>query len=243
MASTEEHPGDPRPDAGNWAELSKDARYREAVVELLGALAYGELSAFERLAEDARSAPDLAAKAQLAALAAAEFGHFRQLRDRLTEIGSDPTEAMQPFAAALDEFHRQTAPADWLESLVKAFVGDSIATDFYREIAERLDDDTRTLVLETLGDTGHAAFAADTVRAAIEEDPKQAGRLALWGRRLMGEALSQAQRVIAQRDALSALLAGGLLAERGLDLPEMARLFARITEEHARRMASLGLTP
>ena len=30
-----------------------DEQYREAVVDLLGALAYGELTAFERLADDA----------------------------------------------------------------------------------------------------------------------------------------------------------------------------------------------
>lgn len=225
-----------------WEESSRDPQYREAVIELLGALAYGELSAFERMAEDARGAPDLTAKIQLADLASSEFEHFRLLRDRLQELGMDSTEAMRPFAVALDEFHRRTAPADWLESLVKAYVGDAIASDFYREVGERLDEDTRVLILETLGDTGHADFAAQTVRAAIENDPKQAGRLALWGRRLMGEALSQAQRVVAERDALSALLAGGLLAERGLDLPEMGRVFARITEAHARRMASLNLS-
>ena len=31
----------------------QDPEYREAVVDLLGAIAYGEISAFERLAEDA----------------------------------------------------------------------------------------------------------------------------------------------------------------------------------------------
>ena len=48
----------------------------------------------------------------------------------------------------------------------------------------------------------------DRVRAAIVADHRVAGRLALWGRRLMGEALSQAQRVAAERDSLAALLAG-----------------------------------
>ena len=54
---------------------------------------------------------------------------------------------MEPFVAALDGFHQQTAPSDWLEGLVKAYVGDSIASDFYREVAARLDSDTRDLVL------------------------------------------------------------------------------------------------
>ena len=39
--------------------------------------------------------------------------------------------------------------------------------------------------------------AVDRVRRAIEEDPVVAGRLALWGRRIVGEALAQAQTVVA----------------------------------------------
>ena len=52
-------------------------------MDLLGALAYGELAAFERLAEDAKLAPTLADKAELASMASAEFHHFEQLRERL----------------------------------------------------------------------------------------------------------------------------------------------------------------
>ena len=80
----------------------------------------------------------------------------------------------------------------------------------------------------------------DRVQAAIAADPSSAGRLALWGRRLMGEALTQAQRVAAERDALSALLAGGV-DRPALDLAAIGRMFARITERHAERMAKLGL--
>ena len=57
----------------------------------------------------------------------------------------------------------------------------------------------------------------------------------------MGEALTQAQRVAAERDALSALLAGGI-DRPGLDLAAIGRMFTRITERHAERMAELGLS-
>ncbi|MGY0058678.1 ferritin-like fold-containing protein [Streptomyces sp. LZ34] len=225
--------------AQDWARAAADPQYRAAVVDLLGALAYGELAAFERLAEDAKLAPTLEDKAELAKMASAEFHHFQQLRDRLAEVGEQPTAAMEPFAAALDGFHRQTAPSDWLEGLVKAYVGDSIASDFYREVAARLDSDTRGLVLSVLDDTGHASFAVEKVRAAIEAEPRVGGRLALWARRLMGEALSQAQRVVAERDALSTMLVGGVAD--GFDLAEVGRMFSRITEAHTKRMAALGL--
>jgi hypothetical protein len=223
------------------ADPMADAQYREAVVDLLGALAYGELTAFERLADDAAFAPTIGDKARLAQMAVAEFNHFALLRDRLASLDADPDAAMEPFVPALEAFHERTAPGDWLEGLVKAYVGDGIAGDFYREVSAYLDESTRALVLEVLEDTGHSEFAVDRVRAAIEADPKRAGRLALWGRRLVGEALSQAQRVAAERDALAALLVGGV-DRPGADLAEVGRMFARLTENHSRRMATLGLS-
>jgi 1,2-phenylacetyl-CoA epoxidase catalytic subunit len=125
-----------------------------AVVDLLGALAYAELTAFDRLAEDARMAPTLTGRAALAKMAAAEIAHHCRLTERLGELGVDPSQAMAPFVPALDAFHESTRPSTWLEGLVKAYVGDGLATDFYREIAAFLPDPDRALVLEVLADTG-----------------------------------------------------------------------------------------
>lgn len=217
-----------------------DPVYRTGVIELLGVLAYGEISACERLADDAKMVPDLHTKVEVASMAVAEFHHFELLRDRLVELGEDPFTAMEPFAATFERFHRQTAPSDWLEGLVKAYVGDGLASDFYREVASYLDPATRELILETLSGTGHSEFVVDQVRTAIEADHRVGGRLALWGRRLMGEALSQAQMVVAERDALSAVLVGGIDTP-GMDLAAIGRMFTRLTEAHAKRMESLGL--
>ena len=218
-----------------------DPGYLAAVVDLLGAIGYGELSAFERLSEDVKLAPGLADKAELARMATTEFSHFEALRDRLTELGAEPFAAMQPFVAPFEAFHRRTAPADWYEGLVKAYVGDGLAADFYREIAAFVDVETRTLIVDSLADAGQSVFVVDRVRAAIAAEPRVGGRLALWGRRLMGEALTQAQRVAAERDALSALLAGGV-DRPGMDLAAIGRLFTRLTENHSQRMEALGLS-
>ena len=89
-----------------------------------------------------------------------------------------------------------------------------------------------------LADTGHAEFVIARVRAAIEADPRVAGRLALWARRLVGEALGQAQRVAAERAPLARLLTGG-----SASLGDIGRMFAALADAHARRMAALGLEP
>ena len=221
-------------------EPAVEPTYQAAIVDLLAVLAYGELTAFERLAADAAMAPTIDDKAALAGMATAEYRHFLVLRERLEALGVDPQEAMAPFRRAYEEFHEQTAPSDWLEGLVKAYVGDGIGTDFYREIANYVDDDTRALVISVCEDLGQSDFIVERVRTAIQEDPRVGGRLALWGRRLVGEALSQAQRVAAERDALSTLLVGGV-DRPGTDLAEIGRMLARLTDNHARRMAQLGL--
>lgn len=226
-------------DTGTEAALA-DPAYRAAVVDLLGVLAYGELTAFQRLADDAKLAPRVADKASLAAMAVAEFGHFTRIRDRLTALGADVEVAMAPYTAAIDSFHEHTRPADWYESLVKAYIGDGIGSDFYREMSAYLDDETQRLVRDVLADTGHADFAVERVQAATARNPALAGRLALWGRRLLGEALAQAQRVAAERDTLLPLFEGGA-GRPGADLAELTQIFARLTEAHTRRMTTLHL--
>ncbi len=217
-----------------------DPNYREAVIDLLGVIAYGEISAFERLAEDAKLSPTLQDKVALASMASAEFSKVAPMHARITELGADPFTAMAPFRLAIDQFHQHTAPADWLEGLIKAYVGDGLANDFFREIAAYLDPDTRDLVVSSVEEAGHSAFVVERVRQTIAADPPLGGRLALWGRRLMGEALTQAQRVAADRDTLAALLAGGV-DRPGLDLAAIGRMFTRLTERHDERMSELGL--
>jgi tRNA-(MS[2]IO[6]A)-hydroxylase (MiaE)-like len=214
-----------------------DGVINDGVIDLLGLLAYASLVAFFRLADDASLAVALADKADLADLAVTQFGHFQVLRERITQLGAEPGDAMRPFVEPVDAFHARTSPADWLEGLVKAYVGDGIAADFYRTIAQLLDEPTRTLVLEALGDSGRAEFVIKRVREAIAADPAVAGRLALWARRLVGEALSQAQRVAAEREPLARLLAGGSTGQLG----EIGRMFATLADSHSQRLAALGL--
>jgi hypothetical protein len=207
-----------------------------AVIELLGMLAYGELLAFDRMAADARLAPDLHRRAVLSEMAAAEMVNYRRLAGRLRELGVDPPEAMTPYVGPLQGYHDSTEPKDWLEALVKAYVGDSIADDFFREVAQFLAPADRELVLLVLHDSRYDEFACEEIRAAIEADPKVANRLSMWARRLVGEGLSQAQRVAGERPALTELILTGAGELGGLQA-----LFKRLTSAHTARMSTVGL--
>ena len=158
----------------------EDPAYRAAVVDLLGAITYGEISAFQRLTDDAKLATLLEDKLALGKMAVVQFGHIEPLMERIAALGADPMKAMAPFVGPFDVFHAATAPRDWLEGLIKAYVGDGLAADFYVEIAAYLDGGTRQLIVDSLADAGHSEFVVDRVRRAIEADHRVAGRLALW---------------------------------------------------------------
>jgi hypothetical protein len=216
-----------------------NARYDKFVVDLLGGIAYGELSAFERLSSDARYSPTLHDRAVLGKMAVAEFGHFEIVRERLTEMGMDVELAMSPFQQMVDSFHDRTRPADWYESLMKAYVVDAISEDFYRAIGEFLDPATQEVIARVRTSDEQSTVLQGRLKRMLAEDPRLSSRLALWGRRLVGEALTQAQRVGRQHSFLVGLTPAGT---EEVAANEVAKMITELTRNHSRRMSQLGLT-
>lgn len=206
------------------------------VSELFALLAYGEVAAFYRLTDEARMAPDLHGRISMASMAAAEMGHFDLLREALERRGVDVVAAMSKYASALDNYHRLTMPSTWLEALVKTYVGDAMAADFYLAIADGMPDEVADVVHAVLAETKHSQFVVAEVRAAVTASAKQRSRLALWSRRLLGEAITQAQYVLADHDELVDLVMSGTAG-----LTHLAGFFERVQRTHDERMAELGL--
>lgn len=206
-----------------------------SALAVLGMLAYGQLAAFSRLAADAAQAPELAQRLELSRQAGVALQVIERVRARVGELGGELEPVMAPFAGVLVEFDERTSPGSWWERLLKGYVGFGVADDFSRIVAARLDPATRDLVLDALADAGHADLVLDALAGGATQDPTLASRLALWGRRLVGEALGVVQRVLAEHPEIRALVE---------DAPDgQQRLFAALTAEHSRRMERLGLTP
>jgi hypothetical protein len=144
---------------------------------------------------------------------------------------------MSKYVSALENYHRLTMPSTWLEALVKTYVGDALAADLYLEIADGLPDEIAGVVREALSETGHSQFVVAQVRAAVTASGKQRSRLALWSRRLFGEAITQAQYVLAEHDELVDLVVSG---PGGLG--QLSAFFDSLQQTHDRRMRELGLS-
>ena len=220
---------------------SDDPDFVAGAVDLLGVIAYEELTTYQSLSVHAVSAPDLAARVALCRYAVADFEHIRLIDRRLAELGATLEDAMAPFIDPIDDLNHRTRATTWLEGLVKAAVADGIVADFYGELARLVDPTTRAVVEEVVGDDAKRTYLIEAVRTAIEPGSKEASRLSLWGRRLVGEALTQAQQIAADREAMGGLLVG--TAEHpGADLGEIGEILRRVTGAHAERMARMGLT-
>jgi hypothetical protein len=220
-----------------------------ASVDLLGAVAYGALTAFTRLAADAALAPDLTGRAEMAALAAVEMAHVERVRAHLAARGVDLVTAMAPFAAVLDAFAARTASRDWGEALVGAYVGRTLAVDLVAatgavgavDVEGSAGEDEGGEAAELLrgpdagreaaGESGFDAFA-ERALAELLADARTRAKLALWGRRLLGETLAAAAEAIDQHPATSSALLGG--TSRGA-------VFKALKSRHSRRLHALGL--
>lgn len=206
------------------------------VAQLFAALACGELLAFERLARELDFAPDQQGRIAIASMAGAEMTHFDRLAAEITARGLDVVAVTEAYMPVLTRYHARTTPRNWYEALVKAYIGDALAADFYREIVPALPAAAADVVRETLSDTGHSEFVVPQVRSAIVANPALRSPLTLWGRRLLSEAITQTQEVLATRDELAALL-----FESSGDLAGIGEFFDSVQTRHAERMRTLGL--
>ncbi|BDZ41030.1 hypothetical protein GCM10025865_03290 [Paraoerskovia sediminicola] len=220
----------------------------EDVRALLGLLAYTELTAFTRLAESSSQAPGLHERLRLARRASNAVERQEWVLARIEELGGDPEAEVAAFDRTYADYNDRTTPGSWWERLLKGYVGHGVADDFCRLAVDGLDDRSREVVLEVIrgGESDERSVAV--LSAAAEADEVLASRLALWGRRLVGEALGVAQTLMTSRPALARLVADGA-ARRGVGgvdpsspAEHVPWVLGQLTAEHTRRMGRLGLT-
>ena len=220
---------------------------RTDVLTLLGLVGHLELVAFTRLAADSALAPTTDQRLRLMRFSAGAVARLDRISARIVELGGSPDFELERFSRVLDDFDARTTPGSWWERMLKAYVGYGVADDFCKAAAADLDDETRDLVLDVLDGASHAELTVATLAAAAAGDDVLTSRLALWGRRLVGEALGVVQALLVTQPSLARLALEGpdgvpVVGGTAAASEATARLFGRLTAEHTRRMGRLGLT-
>ena len=192
--------------------------------------AYLQLALFETVSRAMVQSPSMATKAALSRVANTVLDRHHALTDELQRLGLDPAESMEPFAAAIDEFNSRTAGSDWAEVLMTAYVVSGILDDCLVQLAGGLPGDYPQRVEDLLGNDDVTDPLADVIAAQIDAQPRLASRLALWGRRLVGDTL------------LIARSAADIPQDTATDDERLEPVFTDLVAEHTRRMDELGLT-
>ncbi|MGK2317130.1 ferritin-like fold-containing protein [Gordonia rhizosphera] len=207
-----------------------------AIGKLYAVLLAGEYSAFYRLIDESRMAPDVPSRIAIARMAASEIRHFDTLAEQVSARGLDPVAAVERYRPIFDQYHQVTTPKTWYEALIKAYVGDGLAADFYNQLSGVLPAEAQSVVAEVMSQTASSEFAREQVSQAVAREPRLKSPLTLWGRRLLGEAVTHTQWVLAAEEEVTDLLFSGAATLAG-----MTTFFDVIAEKHAERMRDLGL--
>jgi DNA-binding ferritin-like protein (Dps family) len=202
----------------------------KTLVQVLGAVAYGELKAYEKAKELSEAAPDEGTRLRFRKVAAEELRHYKGFTRRLEDLGADPDRAMRPYRVPLDRYHSHDT-TDTVASAVYDYLGEGIADDLLQWLRKVVDADTASFIETVLEDeVEHEAAAAASIKSLLHDAPD--------GKRRAAQA--------AQRMALHMLWSGRDRAApfmAFLRLGRPADLLAAIVSGHARRMKAIGLGP
>lgn len=230
-------PSAPRPRRNAPARVERIALgdLRPDTEALLGRVAYLKLALFESASAVAGRATDLGDREAITRVAAAVLEQHTELTALIEARGAVSAAAMHPFTADIDRYRRRLADSGWHESVLTLHLSAGLLDDFFAGLAAGLPEpDARRVVPILQRDIGHDALVA-VLEQGLAADERLGSRLALWGRRLVGDTLLVARSALA--DVRDAAGAPASTEERRIE-PILNDLIAA----HTRRMDRLGLT-
>jgi hypothetical protein len=222
------------------SEPSSAERLRLAAVELLGALTYGQLRAFQVTASVVAAAPDARRADRVATFAIREHRAYTVLRDHLIDETDLAAGVIDRQRAVFDAYFDAIPLDDWRSACAFFAVGLPIAADFGREIAPTLSPETAEVVVTALADReGFEEWALEELQSQMTT-PEEVDQVRRIVADMLGRALTGYQGAMSDTDALQVLLLGADgSGEAGAAL--VRRVAVHVLENHRRRMHALGI--
>lgn len=203
---------------------------RTALIQVLGAVAYGELKAYEEAKAGALEATDEEERRALRKIAAEELRHHKGFVARLEAMGADPERAMRPYARALDTYHA-TETDDPVEEAVWAYLGEGVADDLLEWLRKVVDADTAAFIDTVIADEEeHEARATEQLRRLLAEAPGNKRRAGRAARRMAARMITSG---VPTPTPFAAFLRLGRTHE----------LLAAVIGGQVRRLRAIGLAP
>jgi hypothetical protein len=223
----------PRLRSRSESDSSTKVDLRELTPELityLGKAAYLQLIAFENLSAAVATAPSATAKERITRATSLTLAKQHGLTAEIVRAGQAPGEVMDRYSTAIDSFSDRIAGNDWFETLISCHVTTGFIDDFLLRLAEGLPAGSAERVRDVLSADSGAQIIAAEISAAIDASPQLASRLAMWGRRLVGDTMLITRYVLEAPAVASE-------AEARIE-----PIFNELIAAHTRRMDALGLT-
>ena len=149
-----------------------------ALIQVLGAIAYGELKAYDGAKAEAAAATTEEQRRWHLQVAAEELRHHKGFVKRLEALGADPQRAMAPYRLPLDRYHARIID-DPIEDAVFGYLGEGIADDLLQWLQKVADPETVAFVDTVIADeVGHEAAATKVLLDLLDKTPNGRARAA-----------------------------------------------------------------
>ncbi len=204
--------------------------FAPGMMTFLGLTTYLQLELYEAAARAVAGAPNLKSKEVLARSAGITLAKHQRFSDELRRRGREPHLVMMPYTPVIDEFLARIDTEDWHQHVLSIYLVGGLFDGFFAELARGLEDPFRADAISILRDDSGRKELQELLAGEIAVDPPLAHRLALWGRRLVGDTL------LVSREVLS------LSEHRTFVASHVEPIFTELIADHTRRMDGLGLT-
>lgn len=204
----------------------------DAATEYLGLFVYASVGSFALLSQDASNAPHIRDRITLSRMASAELADMGAAEAYGLRNIDDFDALLESYRDLISDFLLRAVPRDWWERLVRSYVGYHLLQDLLSELSAEAPQWVCELVEGTFDEAEHTEWTVLQLEEVLAGEPQLAARLALWGRRVVGESLLLVQRLFVEHPALSEFAGGS---------EGVSALVGRIQANHARRLSRLGL--
>ena len=210
----------------------------EPVTALLAWLAYQNLWVAESLIAHQGVRTELGDRLTVARLSSDALCRFTAACDAIPGGQSAAQESMAPMLSPVDEFWTMTKPRVQVEQRLRLLVLASIELELVQRLEDRLPEPARSVLTPAAGLWRAIDHGSSQVLEATTTHTRSVDELSLYARRLLGEVVVMAQRLLVRQADLRIVLAG----EADEELSISTAVLDDVLQATAARLAQLGLS-